>query len=392
MMAFASIASCTHPRMRRINETNLLRLLHLRGPMSRVEMAREMGLDGKTLTNLTRDLLKRRLVVPHGMVSRRGRGRPRENLRLRAEGLWAIGLHVEEYRVTSALINMEGKIRSRHVNAFRGGASHGAVLDAVRTAAQKAMEEAPRGILGLGLAFPGMLDQDQQVIVECVHLRGWENTRMEDLFHGVFPGRVHLRNFTETKALAEQWFGEARQLEDFLLMDLGVGIGCVQMIEGRIRGGTKHMAGEIGHMIFRPEGVACWCGRRGCLETVASLDAVRQAVHRVTGRPLSGLDAATLARLAGEGNRAVGDAIREAAGAVGLVLANLVDILGPSHVILSGESMLLGTEFIRVIEESVRKYALPTLQRSLVLAPTKLGEDAALLGSAVAVLQSVFDA
>jgi predicted NBD/HSP70 family sugar kinase len=387
----ASIAICDPARMRRINESGILRLLHEQGPLSRVELAGLLGLDRKTLTNLSRDLLQRGLVEPHNVV-RSGRGRPRENLRLRADRLHAVGLHLAERRIVTALINIEGKIVEQHEVEFGDADSQKDLVRAIRDSLRTVLRQSPPDLLGVGMAIAGLVHQQERRVVESAHLKALKGVYVDKLLHGLFEGQIHVCTLTHAKLLAERWFGAARQLDHLLLVDLGVGIGCALVMGGKVQVGATHLAGEIGHSIWKPGGDICWCGRRGCLETVASLETVRAAVHRSTGLPERALTTPALARLIEQGDAVARRASGVAARAIGLVVANFVDVLNPSHVLLAGESLQLGASFLREVEESLRQNTLPALSKNLTVAHAKLCEESPLLGSGVAVFQSLFEA
>lgn len=391
MRKASPIAICDPARMRRINESGILRLLHERGPMSRVELAELLGLDGKTLTNLARDLLQRGLLEPHNVVQS-ARGRPRENLRLRADRLHAIGVHLAERRIVTALINIEGRVVEQHVIELDGTESQKSLVRTVRNSLRAVLRHSPPDLLGIGMAIAGLVHQQERRVVESAHLKALEGIYVDRLLDGLFEGRLYLCNPTHAKLLAERWFGAARKLDDLLLVDLGVGIGCALVMGGQVQVGATHLAGEIGHSIWKPGGAICWCGRRGCLETVASLDAVRAAVRRSTGLHENALGTSALARLIAQGNSSARRAASAAARAIGLVVANFVDVLNPSHVLLAGESLQLGASFAREVEESLRQNTLPALSQTLTVARANLGEESPLLGSGVAVFQSLFEA
>jgi N-acetylglucosamine repressor len=350
-----------------------------------------LRLDGKTLTNLSRDLLERRLVESHNVV-RSGRGRPRENLRLRADRLHAVGVHLGERRLVTALINIEGKVLEQHTVALPGTESQKDLVKVIRSSLRAILRQSPPDLLGVGMAVPGLVHQKERKVVKSAHLKAFEGVYVDSLLHGLFEGRLHVCTTTHAKLLAEMWFGAARQLDHLLLVDVGVGIGSALVMGGQVQLGATHLAGEIGHSIWKPDGAICWCGRRGCLETVASLDAVRNAVHRSAGLDESELGTVRLAQLISQGNAVARRTSGAAARAIGLVVANLVDVLNPSHVLLAGESLGLGDWFLREIEESVMHNALPTLSQDLTVACAKLGEESPLLGSSVAVFQSLFEA
>ena len=359
--------------------------------MSRAELARALHLDAKSLTNLARQLIKEGFLATTSLPTQ-GRGRPPEGLRLRVDSLIAIAAEIHENKIVVSPVDLDGRTLSRFAEPIPRQASQQEIIRIIRQITRMALDRAPFRPLGIGVSYPGVLNLQRGTIVECSQLKCLENVRMDLLFHDFWDGHI---SYVETKqafALAERSFGSARQLDDFLLLHLGKGIGCVFMSEGRLRNGHLNTAGEIGHTVIDPKGTLCGCGRRGCLETVASLESIfRHALPEQGGLSVSP-DPRKIAALASQGDPAAIAAIQRAAHAVGLVLATLVNAFGPSHLVLSGESLQFGEMLIAEIETSVRRYALPSVQKGIELRVSSLGSEAACQGAAAAVFQSLFTA
>jgi len=244
--------------------------------------------------------------------------------------------------------------------------------------------------MGLGLAFPGIYDIRAQRIAECAHLPPWKGVRIHHIFRGIYNGPFFFDTFTRAKTLAEQWYGTARELDDFILIDVGVGIGCVMVNQGQLQTGATHLAGEIGHIIIDRHGLPCRCGRRGCLETLASLETVRRRIHQITGKTQKQLSVPAMASLLKDGNQAMRSVVSEAGAALGLALANLVQLTNPSHIVLTGDMVELGPLFIQAVNQGLTDYSLPQFRHAVQVIPGTLGDNGALLGSGVLVLQSLF--
>jgi len=375
--------------MRRINRTEVLRSLHLKGPMSRVELAQLLQLDAKTVTNLTRELLEQNVVEETGIASQ-GRGRPRQMLRVRSGDLLAAAVQLEEGKVVGAIVNLDGGVLHRNSAALSGKESQRELLRKIRTVARSLLRRGQARLPGLGFTFPGVFDPDRRIVLQCHRLPAWEGVQLDKVFGGVFEGRVSIESNTRTEALGEQWFGTAKEWSDFLLVSIGEGIGCVLVDQGRLQVGASRIAGEIGHTIIDPKGAPCSCGRRGCLETVASLKAIRAGLTPPKGVKQVGVG--RIADLLASGDPAALAAMETAADALGLALANFVHVMNPQHLLITGEAVGMGPLFTAALEASLKRYVVPLFHRHLHLSTGRLGEDAALLGSAALVLESFFNA
>ena len=379
-----------NPQMtRRLNKVALLRLLHIHGPKSRVELAGSLGLDTKTLTNLSRELLGLGFVETAGRTTG-SRGRPREMLQLSTSKLNAIGLHLEEHQICGALVGLDGSIRERRLLHLSGKESQRRLKGLVSDMALRLSSAAQGQTVGTGLTIPGVVDRRTGLVVKSTHLPAWVGVNVATLLDGVRKGPVQVETYTAAKALAERWFGAGTDVDDFILLDVGVGIGCAVVTQGRLHMGQSHMAGEIGHVVVTPEGETCTCGRRGCLETAASLGAMLEqaglAPEDSRARPQD-----LLAERLHAGDKVVQRVVENAGRSIGLVLSTLVAALNPSRVVLTGDALALDPLFTRTVCDSVTAFTLPQLTRGLTVVPSRLGQDAALLGAAVLGLQSLFD-
>ena len=374
---------------RRLNMVALLRLLHIHGPKSRVELAASLGLDAKTLTNLSRELLGRGFVESAGTATC-SRGRPREMLRLSASKLTAIGLHLEKHQIRGAWVGLDGTIRVRHQLRLSGKESQRGLMGLVSEMARDLSVAAQGQAIGTGLTLPGVVDRHTGIFVKSSHLPAFVGVDVMRLLDGVCKGPVRVEGFTAAKALAERWFGASTDVDDFILLDAGVGIGSAAVVQGRLLMGQSHLAGEIGHVVVTPEGQACTCGRRGCLETVASLGAMLEQVG-LASEEAGDCPWDLLSERLNRGDQEVRRVVENAGRSVGLVLSALVAAMNPACVVLAGDVLALDPVFTQTVRNAVTAYTLPQLTRDLMIVPSRLGQDAALLGAAVLGLQSIFD-
>ncbi|KIF75898.1 ROK family transcriptional regulator, partial [Streptomyces sp. 150FB] len=130
------------------------------------------------------------------------------------------------------------------------------------------------GALAAGVAIPGIVDAENGIAVYAANL-GWDNVPMRDLLAERLGGvPVALGHDVRTGGLAEGRLGAGKGADRFLFIPLGTGIAGAIGINGAIEAGAHGYAGEIGHVVVRPDGPECGCGQRGCMETIASAAAV----------------------------------------------------------------------------------------------------------------------
>jgi predicted NBD/HSP70 family sugar kinase len=141
---------------------------------------------------------------------------------------------------------------------------------------------------------------------------------------------------------------------------------------------TEGLAGEIGHVAVNPSGLICRCGKRGCLETVASPVAISRLLSDSWGERV---DVGDLMALIASGDRGAIRAVRDAAEEIGRVLAMLVTVLNPELIIVGGDLASSGEILVDPLLEAVRRHALSASADHVRVVRGELGENAEVLGS-----------
>ena len=167
----------------------------------------------------------------------------------------------------------------------------------------------------------------------------------------------------------------------YVKVSSGIGAGIV--IDGRLHRGVTGLAGELGHVRVRSEGAVCRCGNRGCLETVASTDALLDLLRPAHG---SELNVRGLVELIADGDAGAQRVVNDAGREIGRVLAGLCNILSPAAVIVGGDLAVVGDPLLTGIREALDRYALPSVRAALELKAGVLGDRAEVLGALALVI------
>ncbi|WP_299535540.1 ROK family protein [uncultured Streptomyces sp.] len=228
-----------------------------------------------------------------------------------------------------------------------------------------------------GVAVPGIIDVERGIAVYAANL-GWRDLPLRDLLAerlGSVP--VALGHDVRTGGLAEGRIGAGRGADRFLFVPLGTGIAGAIGIDGAIEAGAHGSAGEIGHIVVRPDGPDCGCGQRGCMETLASAAAVSRAWAEASGD--ASADAADCAKAVEAGDPAAVRVWLDAVDALAAGLVIALTLLDPRMLIVGGGLAEAGeTLFVPLraaVEERVTFQKLPTI------VPAALGDTAGCLGA-----------
>ncbi|WP_188454200.1 ROK family glucokinase [Virgibacillus oceani] len=252
-------------------------------------------------------------------------------------------------------------------------------------------------ILGVGAGAPGFIDGSTGLVYEAVNI-GWKSFQLKEQFEAIADVPVFVENDANIAALGENWKGAGNQSENLIAITIGTGVGGGIIAKGNILNGVNGTAGELGHITVDPNGYHCNCGKKGCLETIASATGiVRQAMEQIKKDPSSKLavfskqngtlTAKDVFVLADEGDPISQSIIEHTGDVLGFAIANLATVINPSKVLIGGGVSKAGDQLISVIETAFIKYALPRVSEVCELKVAQLGNDAGIIGAAYLVQQ-----
>ncbi|MFC7997575.1 ROK family protein [Streptomyces rochei] len=228
-----------------------------------------------------------------------------------------------------------------------------------------------------GVAVPGIVDEEHGTAVYAANL-GWRDVPLRALLGerlGSVP--VALGHDVRTGGLAEGRIGAGKGADRFLFVPLGTGIAGAIGIDGRVESGAHGFAGEIGHVVVRPDGLPCPCGQRGCLERFASASAVSQAWAEACGDPDA--DAADCAKAVDSGDPRARAVWQDAVDALADGLVTALTLLDPRVLIIGGGLAEAGETLFSPLRDAVRRRV--TFQKLPRIVPAALGDTAGCLGA-----------
>ena len=314
-----------------------------------------------------------------------------------ADGRFWLGFDLGGTKMQSVLFNDRFEPVVRRKKKTRGHEGADAGIERIINTIEKVLEEAniPGSRLGgIGVGCPGPLDLDQGIIVEAPNL-GWKKVPLRDILQKKFGCPTTICNDVDAGVYGEYRFGAGMKARTVLGVFPGTGIGGGLVYEGRIFRGKKSSCLEIGHMPVVPNGAPCGCGRRGCLETVASRLALSaeiakaayrgQAPHllRVAGTDLANIRSGVLAEVIDAGDEIVEEIVRGGARLLGEAIAGVVNLLAPDVIVLGGGLVeALPKLFTEEVDKALKRHTMPAYEGSFELRVAKLGDDAGAMGAA----------
>jgi predicted NBD/HSP70 family sugar kinase len=374
------------------NRQRVMEIVRMQGRVSQADIARATGLSRTTVSTLVAELKEAGLVVDLETTPRQARGgRPGVELALRDPSQVVVGFDFGHSHVGVAMADLGHNLLAEsrleldvNRNAVEALDSAARMFEDVLT--RTGLDR--KNVLGAGIGIPGPVDRARGTAGSATILPGWVGLRIALEMEQRLGIPVQIENDANLGALAELTWGAGRDCSNFAYVKAATGIGAGIVIDGHLLRGATGTAGEIGHTTLDEAGPLCYCGNRGCLETVASGPAIVELVGPMNGGLLS---LSQIVQQAADGEvrcrRAVADAGRE----IGVAVAGLCNLINPERVIIGGLLSRGGEVLLRPLRESIRRHAIQAAAETVDVRTAVFVERAELLGSVALALLDSYD-
>lgn len=350
-------ASPDSPALRETSAARALSEIRRRESVARVDLVESLDLSPATVSAAISRLLDAGLIEEAAPTASPGRGRPRIQLRLKPTARHVAGAKLSDGAITVAILDFRGTILSSATAALPGGAIAAtammAGLDEALAEALRAARLEEGALSAFGLGTPGFVELDG-ALCHWNPLLADTPLDLRALLSRRLACPVFVDNDANVATMAELWFGYGRDERDFLVVTVEHGVGLGIVLGGQLFRGSRGLGAEFGHMKVQVDGALCRCGQRGCLEAYVADYALMREAGLVVGEGIP--HGAVLDRLAARakaGDDVAASIYRRAGRMLGLGLANLLNILDPPLIVLSGEHIqnhdLLAAEVERMI-------------------------------------------
>jgi glucokinase len=295
----------------------------------------------------------------------------------------------------AAVLPVGGRAWAAQARAFSPAGADAAYDQATMLRmARELLSQAPGHIKAIGVSFGGPVDARAGVVRLSHHVPGWEDIPLTEVLARELGARVVMDNDANAAALGEWRYGSGKDTASLLYVTVSTGVGGGWVLGGQIWGGADGMAGEIGHIVVRPGGMPCACGKRGCVEAEACGPAMaRKALARLKQDPQGGrvllelaggrMEAITgemVSRAAEAGDAVALHVLTDAAAALGSGIASAINLINPEKVVVGGGVTKAGDRWWKRMRETARAEVLPQARVDIVGAGK--GDDAPLWGAA----------
>lgn len=314
------------------------------GPIARAELARRLGLSSPTLTRLTKELIKARLVREGPAEQRAAAGRPSLPLEINGDAAHFVGIKIIAGAVYAVVTDLAGEVITRRRISTRARIP-GTFLNRVAELIEELRNADPR-IAGVGVGIGGSVSDGSTV--RHAYFLGWGDVDVGAILAAAVGLPVTVHNDVKALTLAQHWFGAGRDCHSLAVITLGVGFGCALVINDSLITGDRGISGEVGHWQLAPDGPECDHGHRGCASVMLTSGGLARLASGTVGAPL---DYPECLRLARDGDPAVRVVFETSAYHLGQLCARIADLIAPERLVLCGD----GIDFAILTEDVVRR-------------------------------------
>lgn len=389
--------------MNRINRRVILQLIRQNHSISRAELVKLTGLAAPTISRIVDRLVSVEKLANYGGVGHSNGGRPPVIVEFNSKGRYVLGVDLGATSIRGVLADLDAEIVMEVQLPTGKEDGYDAIVNNLVTVVNRLLSSRsldPDSVIGLGVGVPGLLDKGKEVVKFSPDF-GWRNVNFKEDLEARIAIPLFLENSTRLMALGEKGYGQGKDLGNFIVVNVGWGIAAGIVVEGQVIDGGGGFSGEFGHMTIEPKSeVVCDCGRKGCLEALASGHSIgftarknlpdTSALMQMSGGKIESVDSKMVFEAFRQGDEYAKQICMDAIQSLSVGISNLIHLLDPSHVFIGGGVSQNGDLFWKTLNTAIReKVLLPN--REVKILPTEFKEYATVIGSIAMVLDTVLE-
>jgi len=372
--------------IRNINQALILDLLRNKGSLSRAQISRRLKLSKTTVSRVINDFIDKNLIIEVGQGNAKEKGgRKPVMLSINPSGRFVVGIDLGTTNTVAAIANLRGELLDKIRVPTNRNHSVDTIVSQVADLVEQLIEKAKvdrKLIEGLGIAEAGVVENKTGFIDFSPNFN-WENVNIAKLLEEKTEVKTLADNCTRTMAIGEIFHGNGKGIKNILFINIGYGIGSALIINGKVY--NNHS--EFGHIPITNEKIRCSCGKNGCLEAVASGNAIERKANQLYKDNENGwITAKAVAERAHKGDKLALRIFNETGGYLGKGISIVANVFNPDKIILGGGVSLAGDILLKPVLESFNKYTMETIKSTTNLEISPLGMDGGVYGALSMVL------
>jgi predicted NBD/HSP70 family sugar kinase len=386
-----------------INKIKIIKELYIGGSNTASYICQMVGISLPTANLLLSDLLEERIVVKEGRGQSQG-GRKPDLYGLAEDSFYVVAIDLNRFSGRAAVFNTKNRRVTEVYTKNIPLNSESATIDLIYEFGQEVMSGSgipDEKIIAVGITMPGLVDGVEGF--NHTYLKSAKKS-LKEIWGKKFGRTVFIENDARAKTLAEFKFAQTGELKNVLGMFVDWGIGLGIIIDGKLYRGFSGFSGEFSHSpLFDNKDISCSCGKRGCLESVASGTAVirlaKEAIaldsESILAKMAQGkgadLDPSTIVEAAIAGDQRAIGILSDVGLDLGRGIAILIQLLNPELIILGGAIAEANQYITTPIQQALNIYSMAKLREKTEIQLSKLGSEVGLMGAVAIVNEHIFE-
>jgi glucokinase-like ROK family protein len=395
--------------LKQTNRKVILNVLRDSGEISVAELSKEVNLSKPTLMTIMNYYIENKLVVIAGKGNSTEEGGKKPNIyKFNADGGYAIGMIISANRLSTVITNLKSKILDKISVTLKTDEEFDSVLKKIIDSYNNLVNNANidrKRIVGLAIGAYGITNFTEGKVIFSPHFPSWgKDLMLKEKIMEQIPENIPVMvdNHSRFQVFAEKILGLAKDKNNVVAIQAGIGLVAGVIIENEIKRGNHYLIGEIGHMIVDPEArEICACGGKGCFEAMASTSRIlRMAKDKYKEYPDSiifnnnspdGIDIYDIFDASNKGDRLALDLMDDVIKWFGIGISNIILMYDPQVMVIQGIFTKAGKYFLENLRKKINKISLFSIKRETEIKYSELGDKAGVLGAASYVLSKYFE-
>lgn len=376
----------------------IISTLYFEKTLSVVELSAVIGKSVPHTTKALTELVEEGLIMDNGFASSSG-GRKPKVYSLKADTMYIIAVAMDQLylkiTITDLLNHPVLPVESHELKLLNNDGALGKLVAIINNAIDKSGINREK-ILGAGVGIPGFTNT--RLGINYSYLKPPGEEAVGEYLERELGIPVQIDNDASLIALAELKYGLAKGKVEVMVINIGWGIGLGMIINGILFRGYTGYAGELSHIPISESDTICECGKKGCLETEATIRVITEkAIKDIKEGRVTGLTyephleemSEIIMQAANKGDQYSIELLSDMGYKIGKAIAILIHIVNPELIVLSGRGAIVGKLLLAPIQQSLNKYCIPRLSEHTDLKISALGRKAELIGAAALVMESI---
>jgi predicted NBD/HSP70 family sugar kinase len=343
------------PALSEASRSVLVDLL-VHGPASRADLARRSGLSPASLTRIIRSFVDAGLVSESEAMSTQRTGRPSQPMDVNADLAHLVGIKLSAGQLNLVTTDLRAKLLTERTVPLPASDPQSVVATIAEVV--DAAHAGDRSICAVGVSLAGPVSPRSEIVHTSPFLE-WSDVPLVAMIREQTGLPAVVENDVRALTAAEHWFGAAAGCSNFVLVTIGVGVGCGIVVDDRLVDGGNGGSGQVGHLPVTEWGPLCERGHRGCVRSYLSSTSIVGQVSAALGRTV---DYEQVLKMAREDQPIARRVVEEAGRALGTVIGTIATVTAPAKVIVSGEGVALASQVLEITERyarAVQHWTLP---------------------------------